>query len=108
MAEANRSVHQHHAKIRASIGGAIVTLARQRAVKEVKREFWGQGLKCNQMAHREVVAAANNYMAIHPELVAEAKKTVDQWLAEGFFGKRAQRAWAQRASLERFAQNAKA
>jgi hypothetical protein len=91
------------------MGGAIVTLARQRAIREVKREFQRQGLKCNRMAHREIVAVAEEYLAKHrAELIREASETVDQWLAEGFFGKRAQRAWLQRASLERFAQNAKA
>ncbi len=89
--------------------GAIITLARQRAIKAVKLQFQRQGLKPNHIAHRVIVAAAEDYLAQHrAELVAEARVIVERWLAEGFFGKRAQRAWAQRATLNTHAQKPKA
>ena len=65
-----------------------MVLARRSAVKAVKRQFQAQGLKLHRMAHREIVAAANDYLANHPELIAEAKETVLRWQAEGVFGKR--------------------
>jgi len=41
---------------------------------------------------REIAAAAREYLAAHPELIAEAKPIIEQWRREGFFGKRAARA----------------
>ena len=84
----------------------IMTLARQAARKAVKRQFQAQGLKVSHIAAREITAAANDYLRDHPELIADARETVDCWLAEGFFGKRAQRAW--RATLNTRAQKPKA
>jgi hypothetical protein len=43
------------------------------------------------MAKREIVALAREYLAAHPELIAEAKRIVEQWRREGFLGKRAAR-----------------
>ena len=40
-------------------------------------------------AKREIVAIAEEYLAEHPELIAEAKETALRWAAKGFFGKRA-------------------
>jgi len=34
---------------------------------------------------------AKEYLAAHPELIAEAKPIIEQWRREGFFGKRAAR-----------------
>jgi hypothetical protein len=79
---------------------AIMALARQRAIKAAKREFQRQGRKPAHMAHRETVAAGQEYLGNHPELIAEAKVIVECWLAEGFFGKRAQRAWASAACIK--------
>lgn len=68
---------------------AVVVLMRQWAIKAVKQLFQRQGLKPQHMAHREIVAAADDYLANHrSELTAEAKAIVDRWYAEGVFGKR--------------------
>jgi len=81
-------------KLRAK-GAAIMTLARQRAIKAIKQEFHKQGLKLQSMTHREIVVAAEDYLTRHrAELLTEASETIDSWLAEGVFGKRAQRAHA--------------
>jgi hypothetical protein len=48
------------------------------------------GLKPQYMPMREIVAIAEEYLAAHrAELVAEVRVIVDDWTAEGFFGKRA-------------------
>ena len=90
MAEANRSLR--HAQLRARMGVAVVTLARQRATTRVKEQFRARGLKVAHMSHREIVVAAEEYLAEHPELIAEAKPVVWKWFAQGMFGKRAVRA----------------
>ena len=55
-----------------------------------------------RMPHREIVAAANDYLATHRnELIAEAKQIVERLQAEGFFGKRC-------ANIKTFDQRAKA
>ena len=43
------------------------------------------------IARREIVALAKDYLAVHPELIAEAKPIVEQWRKEGFFGKKVAR-----------------
>jgi len=89
MAEANHSLH--HAQLRARIGEAVMTLARQRATTRVKEQFRAKGLNVAHMSHREIVVAAEEYLAEHPELTAEAKPIVPRWFAEGVFGKKAAR-----------------
>ncbi len=86
----------------------ITVIARQAARKAVKRQFQAQGLKVSHIAAREITAAANDYLRDHPELIAKAGVIVERWLAEGLFGKRAQRAWAQRATLNTHAQKPEA
>ncbi len=66
-----------------------MTLARQRAEKEVKRRLAAQGFKPQYIAKREIVAMAREYFSAHPELIDEAKPIIEQWRREGFFGKRA-------------------
>jgi hypothetical protein len=85
MAEANRILTD--AQLRARMGVAVITLARQRATTRVKEQFRAQGLKIAHMSHREIAVAAEE----HPELIAEAKPIVLRWFADGVFGKRAAR-----------------
>ena len=56
MAEANHSLH--HAQLRARMGLAVMTLARQRATTRVKEQFRARGFKVANMSHREIVVAA--------------------------------------------------
>lgn len=67
---------------------AVMVLARRSAIKAVKRQFQAQGVKLQRMTHREIAAAAGEYLANHPELIAEVKETVQRWHAEGVFGPR--------------------
>jgi hypothetical protein len=47
------------------------------------------------MKHREIVGAAEDYLAEHrAELIPAAQEVVERWTAAGVFGKRAQRAFA--------------
>jgi hypothetical protein len=82
MVEATDSVHQ--AQLRAM---ATMTLARQAAIKQVKRGLQARGLRPHHMPHREITADA--YLAAHrAELIAEVTPIVERWQAEGFFGRR--------------------
>ena len=89
MNEANHRLQQvpNQAQLR-TMSVAVMVLARQSAVKAVRRQFQAQGVKLQRMAHREVVAAASDYLANHPERIAEGKVTVLRWQAEGVFGPR--------------------
>ena len=89
MAEANHSLH--HAYLRARMGVAVMTLARQRVIARVKEQLRATGLKVAHFRHREIVVAAEEYLAEYPELIAEAKPIVLRWFAKGVFGKRAAR-----------------
>ena len=91
MIETNASVHQadRQAQLRARLAQAAITLGRQQAIKAVKRALAAQGLKPQHIPMREIAAAARDYLAAHPELIAEAKPIIEQWRTEGFFGKRA-------------------
>jgi hypothetical protein len=72
-----------------TMGHAVIVLARQSAIKAVKRQLQAQGLRPQLMAYREIVAAANEYLANHrDELIPQAKAIVERWKAEGVFGPR--------------------
>ena len=79
MAKANPSLR---------LNTAIVTLARQQAIKAVSGGYQAKGVKVYQIAHKEIIVAANEYLREHRELIAEAAEIVKQWRREGFFGKR--------------------
>jgi hypothetical protein len=93
MDEANHSLAQgpapNHAQ-RQTMGRAVMALARQRAIKEVKAAIQRQGRrKVCQIAHREIVAIAADYLAANrAALIAKAKAIVECWHAEGVFGPR--------------------
>jgi hypothetical protein len=67
------------------MSAAVMSLARQRAIKAVTQRIRDQGHKPQYMARSEIVAAANEYLANHRELIVEAKVTVLRWHAEGMF-----------------------
>jgi hypothetical protein len=51
--------------VRASMGRAVRVLALQAAIKATKRQLRARGLKPQCMAQREIVAAAEQYLAEH-------------------------------------------
>jgi hypothetical protein len=72
--------------VRASMSRAVRVLARQRAVREVKRELQAQGRrKVSQVPMREIVAMAEDYILAHREIIVEARAKVERWEAEGYF-----------------------
>jgi 7-keto-8-aminopelargonate synthetase-like enzyme len=92
-----------------AMSAAVMVLARQRAIQIAQRQLRSRGLRPQYMARREILVVANDYLANHPELVAEAKETVLRWHAEGMFGPRGGiRTRAHRATLNTHAQEAKA
>jgi hypothetical protein len=96
MTEATQAYHKREAQAAADYlrGLAIGTLAlaRHEARKAVKHQLRAKGLKVTHIAPREINALANDYLAAHPVLIAEARARVERWTAEGVMGKRAQRA----------------
>jgi len=67
MAEVNRSI---------PYTAAVITTARYAAFRSVKQEFRAQGIKISHMAQREIIAAANDYLHDHPELLDQAEETI--------------------------------
>jgi hypothetical protein len=56
---------------------AFATLARQAAVKAVKRQLQAQGIKVPSLSAKDIRALADDYLGQHRErLVAEAKQIV--------------------------------
>ena len=84
---------------------AVRVLCERRAQEEIKDQIRREGrVKLRSVPRREIIAMARaRVMAdadYRAKLIAEARPIVDQWTAEGFFGKRA----AQR-QLERNSKN---
>jgi hypothetical protein len=99
MAEANHTISQ---SLRFSMSGAVMTLAQREAEKAVKRAIKDKGIrKVSQVKRSEIAALGREYLSNHPELIAQAKPVIEHWVAEGVFGKRAQRA-AERNSQHTF------
>jgi hypothetical protein len=89
MDEANHRLQQApNAAQAASMRIAVVTLAQREAREAVKRQMRAKGLKVAQIPYKVIAAAADGYLAQHPELFAGAKATVDRWHAEGMFNRR--------------------
>ena len=79
---------------------AAVTLALYRAKQIVKDALRRQGKKVSLVPSCEITQLAKVYLAQHRDrLIPDARATVECWIAEGVFGKRAQRGWL-RANLE--------
>jgi hypothetical protein len=78
--------------VRASMGRAVMVLALQAAIKEAKRALAAKGLKPTHYSQREIVEMAKARLladAQHrAELIAEARKVVAVWEAEGYFRQR--------------------
>lgn len=75
-------------------------LAQHRARNAVKAELRKQGLKVSHYAAREISSWAQVYLDDHPNLIAEAKPVVEAWIAQGVFGKRAQKEFIKQSGIE--------
>ena len=85
MVETNDSISQLSPQFRANISMAVRVLAQRSAIEIVNHHLRARGLIW------EIVALAHDYIAAHPEPIAEAKVTVEERRPECFFGKRAAR-----------------
>ncbi len=75
MVEANRRLQETTDRAQR----AAIVLARQRAIKEGKRQFQKQGLKPQHIARKVIVVAADEYLAEHrAELISEATEIVER------------------------------
>ncbi len=72
---------------------ATITLAMMRSKAAVKDAIRRQGTrKLSQVPSAEITQMAKAYFVAHHEvLIAHAIPIIEQWLAEGFFGKRDRR-----------------
>jgi hypothetical protein len=59
-----------------SVNATIMTIARQLAIKAVKRDMQAQGLKVVHVECRIITAAARDYLRDHPKLIEVAVETV--------------------------------
>jgi hypothetical protein len=74
---------------------AVITLAIQRAKKAIMAQLQARGEKVAHYSAKDITLLAEAYLAQHRhELVVEAIAIVECWTAQGYFGKRAQRAGA--------------
>ncbi len=89
MAEGTLSLPQTPTTAQAQImSRAAIILAQREAIKAVTRQMRAKGLKIAQIPYKLIVAAADEYLADHRELITNAKETVLRWHAEGMFGPR--------------------
>jgi hypothetical protein len=59
---------------------AVNTLARQSAIKAIKRQFQAQGVRLSEVPTKVIHILADAYLDVHREqLVAEAEKTIATW-----------------------------
>jgi hypothetical protein len=95
MAQATISLSAKETEGLRQLRGAVRVLAHRSAKKEIERQIRARGERIAQYSCRDLALLAEQYLNEHQaELIAEAKASVERWAAEGFFGKRVQRALA--------------
>ena len=72
---------------------AVKMLARLAAKKAVQAKLRYQGVRLTTYPYAQIMQQAYEYLAAHPELYKQAVERANRMLAEGVFGKRAQRAY---------------
>jgi hypothetical protein len=90
----------YRAALRARMITAACTLAHHRAIKATKEALRARGLRVSDYSHREISLLANEYAKRNgDELLNDAAETIEDWRADGFFGKRAQSCFVQNLRL---------
>ncbi len=85
-------------ELEARLRHAVMTLAMMRARNEIKDAIRRQGKKLSLIPSAEINAMARARLAAHHQrLIPEVIPMIEEMLSDGFFGKKAQREWAQRA-----------
>ena len=72
---------------------AVKLLARLAAKRAVQAKLRGQGVRVTTYPYAELMRQAAEYLDKHPELYVAALERAKRMIAEGVFGKRAQRAY---------------
>jgi hypothetical protein len=72
---------------------AVMQLARLAAKRAVQGKLREQGVRVTLVPPAEIMRQAGEYLAKHPELYVAAHERAKRMIAEGVFGKRAQRAY---------------
>jgi hypothetical protein len=73
--------------------GAVKTLARLAAKRAVQANLRDQGVRVSLYPYADLMRLAGEYLGNHPELYQQALERAKRTIAEGVFGKRAQRAY---------------
>ena len=64
--------------------GAVMTLARWEARKEIKRRLYAKGIKLAHVESREITIAANRYIEDHPEIIPSRLNVIGILLREAY------------------------
>ena len=65
------------------MNGAVITLARWHARKEIKRQLYAKGIKLAHVEACENSIAANRYIEDHPEIITLATEDYHRLVASG-------------------------
>jgi hypothetical protein len=66
-----------------TMNGAVITLARWHARKEIKRQLYAKGIKLAHVESSEITIAANRYIDDHPEIITFATEEYHRLVASG-------------------------
>ena len=100
MAEANHRLQQTLSEAQARITTAAHVLAQLRARDAVKDSLRKFGHKPTHYSAKEISSWGRVYLDDHPELLSEAKPVIERWIAQGVFGKRAQKEFTKQLKIE--------
>ena len=67
-----------------NMNGAVFTLARWHARKEIKRQLYAKGIKLAHVEACEISIAANRYIEDHPEIITFATEEYHRLVARGY------------------------
>lgn len=84
---------------------AVAQLARLAAKRVVQAQLRDQGVRVTTYPYADLMRQAAEYLANHPELYVAAHERAKRMTADGVFGKRAQRAWAEAESVRKASGN---
>ena len=92
MVEANPSLARSQ-RLAQRQAQAVRVLCERRAQEEIKDRLRREGKKLSKVPRRDIIVMARTRLvddaAYRAKLIAEAKLIVEEWRAEGFFGKQA-------------------
>ena len=66
-----------------TMNGAVITLARWHAKKEIKRQLYAKDIKLAHVEACEITIAANKYIEDHPEIITFATEDYHRLVASG-------------------------